>query len=885
MINDEFNKIEITNDKSSFKKEFGKTQKVEFSSYRDNKVPSEEFNKKIKFNTHPNHTNIEIKDKAQDITKAVKVTSVNAANSIGAATASVATVGAVVAVTAISVVTGISVALHDYDFKFNSFTISSNEVIYDLFIIDNKQSEEERNYEEIDYQRFEEEERESGDFSLRVYNANYDYTNTLWLGSNYGSFVGLTLGETYNIVLSENRYGGETLFEESFTTYQLSRFNSFEIYPDANFVANTISIYLDYLDEAETLSDFNLNLSNETQPDGMVIPLEKKNGLQEVSLPNLSDNKFDLTQPCYYEFSYKNKGKQEIFKRGNINFYNTATEKSEFYQFIFDGSANFITEEFYVCLKYVDDLNIFSDFILSLSNEDMEFEIDIPLERTTDQQTIDTQLYDIGLSNTYTYRLICRRDGEEIELDSGSVTFYDISGGKSEFNGIVINEDANFLTKTFTVQLFYQDDFGYYYGFRLIFDDEIEFALEETTDLQTIDCSGSSFDFRVEHSYVLKCYNMGVEETLTSGSIFFNDNSGGVSTFYGLIFDQTADFKTRTFEIGLDYQDDFDMFSDFELTIYDTETKESSTFQLEKSNLMQQITIDEKTGDDYIVDIINHDLTYTFTYVNDGNSVTYREYEPLYFANSNPSTFTGIESPYIFVKDSVSSEYIVPLRFVFNDVMEIYNDFTVELYLDEEKVGYIDYLAEELKTDWMYGTLTTIEGYSLDSILSSNGQTKVKVIGSVYDERTHGDLSEEVLFEENIQMSKEEIDEVYGVKLDQVILLGSYETYITPIYVGASSNIECDIIFEAKSGNTYTYILSFDSYTQPCLISMDNLKEGTFDEDTFLEDFSGPVKVSLKYCTLTYPEYDGTSSDLPEPIRSEYKTIVCYDSYLFSLSA
>ena len=111
MIKDEFNQIEVTNEKQVTIKEFGKTQKAEFSSHRDNKIPEEEFNRKIKFDTHPNHTNVETKDKVQEVSKVTNVTSVNAANSIGAATASVATVGAVVAVTAISVVTGISVAL------------------------------------------------------------------------------------------------------------------------------------------------------------------------------------------------------------------------------------------------------------------------------------------------------------------------------------------------------------------------------------------------------------------------------------------------------------------------------------------------------------------------------------------------------------------------------------------------------------------------------------------------------------------------------------------------------------------------------------------------------------------------------------------------------
>ena len=889
MVKDEFNKIEVTNEKQVTIKEFGKTQKAEFSSHRDNEIPDEEYNKKIKFDTHPNHTNIEIKNKTQEVTKVAKVTSVNAANSIGAETASVATVGAVVAVTAISVVTGISVALHDYDFKFNSFQISSNEVIYDLFIIDNKQSKEESNYEEIDYHHFEEEEK--GDFSLRVYNANYDYTNNLWLGSNYGSFVGLTLGETYNIVLSENRYGGETLFEESFTTSQLSIFNAFEVYPDANFVTNTISVYLDYLDEAQSLSDFALTLSNETHPDGVAFPLEKKIGIQEVVLGDTIGGRFDLTQPCHYDFSYKNKGKEIVFKRGEINFYNTATETSEFYQFIFDGSANYLTEEFYVRLDYIDDLNLFSEFTIILSDSTSGFEIAIPLDKTTDQQTINSQLYDIGFSNTYTYRLVCMKDGDSLELESGSVTFYDISGGVSEFNGITIEEGANFLTKTFTVQLFYQDDFGYYSNFRLIFDDEIEFALRETIESQTIDCSDTAFDLRVEHSYVLKCYNMGVEEILASGDIIFIDNSGAVSEFNELIFTKKADFISRTFDIALDYRDDFDYFSDFQLSIYDIENKESITFDLAKSNLAQTLAVDEKINEGtldeaYPVDIVAHELTYSFSYKEEGNLVELIKDQELVFTNSNPSTFNGIESPYIFMDDYYNpGSYLVPMRYDVNDVMEIYNNLTTEILLDDEPIGIIETMQETYDSAWTYGSFSTYDGRYLYDILSSNGVTKVRVTGNVYDERTHSDLSDVVLYEEEITMSNESVNDLYGVNLEGNIMLGSYETMVMPVYTGSNADITAEIIFTTSTGKTYTYDLNLNGYNTHITLDMSNPKEGNFEEETFNNDFNEPVQVSIGYKTKIYTYAPGTSSDPLSVEDSPYYTIVCYDSFRFMLSA
>ena len=46
MIRDEFNQIEVTNDKQLLHTEFGKTQKVEFSSQNENKLPEGDLNEK-----------------------------------------------------------------------------------------------------------------------------------------------------------------------------------------------------------------------------------------------------------------------------------------------------------------------------------------------------------------------------------------------------------------------------------------------------------------------------------------------------------------------------------------------------------------------------------------------------------------------------------------------------------------------------------------------------------------------------------------------------------------------------------------------------------------------------------------------------------------------
>ena len=153
MIRDEFNKVHITNEKQVERVEYGKTQKSEFSSQKENKLPDVELNDKVQAqSTSTSQASLDTTNLIQQ--NQTGITSVGAessagaltstssavasASSIAATTSSVVAVASVVAVTAISVATGISIALHDYSFQFNSFVITSNSVTYDLSIFDSK---------------------------------------------------------------------------------------------------------------------------------------------------------------------------------------------------------------------------------------------------------------------------------------------------------------------------------------------------------------------------------------------------------------------------------------------------------------------------------------------------------------------------------------------------------------------------------------------------------------------------------------------------------------------------------------------------------------------------------------------------------------------------
>ena len=138
MIRDEFNQIEVTNDKQLLHTEFGKTQKTEFSSQQENKLPEGDLNEKYVGKTIRKETevNVDYINKVPSHGAQTVVTSTGTATTAAAATATTAVAASTVAVVAIATVTGISVALHDYKYEFKSLIISSNELRYELYVYD-----------------------------------------------------------------------------------------------------------------------------------------------------------------------------------------------------------------------------------------------------------------------------------------------------------------------------------------------------------------------------------------------------------------------------------------------------------------------------------------------------------------------------------------------------------------------------------------------------------------------------------------------------------------------------------------------------------------------------------------------------------------------------
>ena len=597
MIRDEFNQIEVTNDKQLLRSEFGKTQKVEFSSQPDNKLPEGDLNEKYVGKTIRKETevNVDYINKVPSHGSTTVVTSTGTATTAAAATAGTAVAASTVAVVAIATVTGISVAIHDYKYEFKSLIISSNELRYELYVYDAMLKDDEYlSFEDQESSREEEfDELSSAPFKLRVYNNNYDASQYLWdRSTNMGVFENLTLGDTYNIVLSENRYGGEEIYKDTFVTYVNSSIVDFTVYQYTDYVVGTFDYNLDFVDDNDSISDISLQFYPVDLPSEIVadFSVPKEAGYNTmVAMYKNGNLMLDLNAEWGYRVLYTQNGETKIFKEDKVAFEDYAGRKSVFNDFIFDKTANYIENSITVTLDYIDSLGWYSDFNLKLTQipvdatgsqggQDDYYSQEIPLMATNEPQTINLNEYEFFVRDTnfkYTYSLSCLYQGELTVLkeETEPFSFSDTSGGVSEFYNLEFDKKADFVNNTFKVRLDYKDDFNAFYSFVLhLFPEGVnaqyDFSLNPTTEEQTCTFDENqhwNFSFDYTYTYNLTYYDDYGQVTYgaNSESFVFADEQGRVSEFRGVTFTGNYDIGTGMAPVQLDYQDDFGYLSDF----------------------------------------------------------------------------------------------------------------------------------------------------------------------------------------------------------------------------------------------------------------------------------------------------------------------------------
>lgn len=597
MVRDEFNNVEVTNDKQLLRVEFGKTQSAEFTSKKENEAPEDELNKKVVGKTIKKVTevNVDYVNKVQTHGTQTVVTSSATASTAGTVAATTAVAASTVAVVAIATVTGISVGMHDYKYDIKSFIVSSNELRYELVVYDALVSEEDYwlSFEEREQDlTYEDENGEvsSAPFKLRVYNQNYDASQYVWGYSTCsGSFDHLTLGDTYNIVLTENRYGGEEIFKDTFTTYVNTSITSFDIYQETDAELGTFDYYLDYVDDEDSLLNILLEFYQPEIPEETIVSyeLEKYSGFKTIR----TNGELDLNSEWGYRVSYTRGNDPVVYKESTIAFRDYRGRKAEYRGFTLNREANFKNNSIDVTIDYDDGFGWYQDFSLIMTliptendsgaggNQDDYYSQEIPLQPTSETQTIVLDEYEMYVYDSYfkyTYRLTCNYRGNLMTLEEETTpfSFTDMSGATSEFYGLDFKKEANFLNNTFKIRLDYVDDLRQFYGFTLhLFPSGVnaqyDFYLTDTNEEQTCEFDENqhwNFSFDYTYSYTVTYYDVQEEVTYQGNEDFvFTDISGGVSEFKGYTFDGTYDISTGMAEVQLDYQDDFNYLDNFVL--------------------------------------------------------------------------------------------------------------------------------------------------------------------------------------------------------------------------------------------------------------------------------------------------------------------------------
>lgn len=822
MRNDEFNKIEITNEKQTIGFEFGKTQKLEATFQKDNKLPEGELNEKYIGKTIRKKTevNVQYENKAvAPVHGSTTVTSATTASNVAATTATVVTAASVVAVTAVAVGTGISIALHSYDYQFNSFEIGIDYLACDLLIMDNnrpdgepyeryfyKEEKEQQPEAPVETPKVEEdkasEKEEEKPFVLRVYNDTYECTFDAKLGVCEWYFEDLKPDQKYHISLSEKRFGGETIFDKQFTTLKeetrVSEFRGISWDKTCNFLTMMMNVRLDYQDDYDRFSDFKFNLKSEVATaDGaneISYDLVKTTEEQQIQLNN--NQFFNLAETYEYTFTYMDEGVEVTAEKGTVHFEDNSGAESEWHNFIFDKTANFINRTFEVQLDFVDDFNVFDNFVLSMFRtyeqegatiiDDMS--VDIPLQKTAEVQTVDLDGYEVMLSDSYHYKLTCNYYDELKVLDEGDVTFTDTSGAITEFRELIFDKKANFDTRTFEVQLDYTNDLGYLYGFQMTL-----------TDLTTSN----------ERTYYLQ---------------------------------ETTDVQTITVDEVQEY-------------------------------------IDEEPV--YYIDIVNHRMSYSFKYMNQDMEYVVVEGEEFKFKNSLVSTFQSIDTSYDFVSESADGPFHLPMRFLFDDAAHIYQSFSVSVIADELEVGHFMFEGETVTHDWMYATLYGNSGNSLNPNDLSGSNIQIKVTASMLNvdaEETGGPdvIEQEVWVKDNVTFTLNQNQTIYGVNvIGQDVYADEYLIGMKPIYSGDADAYSVYFIFECSTGKKYTCSYTMPTQGNYSYVSLAECEEG-FDETAVWNDFENPVKISMKFAKVQ----EGIT-----PSESDYTTKVVSESYKFNLSA
>lgn len=754
MKNDEYNHVEVKNEQQLAKFEFGNIQRNEFTSFRENKttINRDEQNPSFNSNNENNRpgdkkTNnddftevktSQTKASSQIVQNAVQSAAKSATISQAVSTVSVGAV--VVAVTSVSAITGINVISKNLaQCYLRDLAIATNEVSYLVELQDS----------------------EDDPFELIIENNTFKASKPLEEGLNEGTIEGLDENTSYRMYVQEMNINKKIIFDTRFTT-NLSDIEEPEPEPgpingkvnalfagtDIDYRTYSFSIALDYDDPEDTLSNFVLELTDQSDhTKTATFDLEKTKDEQVLSgLNEMEEPVLDIRHSTFDAvLTYLNLDEEETFTT-TLNFNNNNTMESKINAINIPETANYTDYSFEVSLDYVDDFDIIDDISLLLEDSSGHSVL-YPLEKTKEPQTIIT---------------------------------------KNEDNVV----ELNVRTSAFTYVLTYYID-------------------------------GNPIQLRSEEAFS------------------FADNSSYKGSFKDVFIDPYAYFTTNTFSLTLDYDDEFDELSNFEITLLSDYEKPNeyasyfnpttpTTIPLTKTTDPQLICVNE-----YSIYLSLGNFAYTLTYERNGSKII-ADQGNITFEMKEDSTFNSFNSDFLFYNtmSRYEIEYnVIALKLDYVDEGNIYEGFYVRI---NETNSYIN------KTDrWQFVTFETE--------VDLTEETDIQIYGYVLDYRTH-ETSEQLLYSTRNSFTLSSTPKVYDTTLSEGGFSSEYPfVTFTPVFFDDDHLYHYSIIFKTQDNESYPFEMNLeDINTLLESVTIQLAPEGSTSE--LIEAIkTGPVNIYLSY--------------------------------------
>ena len=813
MSKDEFNIINITNESThSNSFEFGVTQKSESSSYEDNKTSksmsdagNDSFVVNESVSEEQKREKKEIKNNKDLIEKAVKGSEV--ASTAGGVTASVAASASVIAVAAISVSVGISVVTaNNATVTFKYLQISSNSLSYELFLNDTN----------------------STPFLISVSNNSFYSEKPLVEGLNEGYFEGLKLGDTYRLTVQENTDNAKVIYDQSFATINRGYMQGLQWDKTADFKTQSFTVRVDYEDEANRYSDFQLALR--ATDIEKVFSLETTNNEQIVSVldPTTGEATIDIRHGTAftYEFTYFDSDSQEriVGEEGEVTFTDNSGAKVIFSNFEFASTADFVENTADITLTYVDDLGyISSDITLVMTQGDVTE--NVALTKTTDAQTVAPRTIKYR-DGQITYHVEYINDGEEVVSESKTQTFTDKDNRKSEFTSFTILDKADFENYTFDVNLNYVDDLSDFSEMTLVITEEENEEHTKTFDLSDLG-SGThtlsaeltdghldieNMSFKYEFSYK----DRGEIKKIEGDGIYFEDKEGRGSFLDDFYLENTADFKENKLYLHLYYKDDFERYGDFKLVITDeNHSDQTITYNFDKETYGPEVseayalsTQYNEGSDPLYLNLDSSTFDVTLSYKYNGEEYTHNHTSGAFFTDKDnrQSVVNGVE----FKEKADFENYTFNVKLYYQDDFDCLSNFVLTMTDKDNADLTMEYVLDNLPVD--SEGYYTLSGISDEEVILDIRNSTFKYSLS-YNREMHGTTQELSINGDDISFTDESgrQSQVGSFTVSNTIDLETCEFEVTVDYVDDFNELS-DFVLELTDLEGYNYV-DFDIAT------------------------------------------------------------------------